>query len=65
MKRRSPRINPKTTDKPGVAEVRRWRVKLWEQGGRSLKGVMKLLRENAANRTGSPTKSARTRRRAA
>lgn len=31
-------------DDPGVAEVRRWRAKLWKQGGGTLKGVMDMLR---------------------
>jgi hypothetical protein len=31
-------------DDPVVAEVRRWRAKLWKQGGGTLKGVMEMLR---------------------
>lgn len=40
----------KTTDDPGVAEVRRWRAKLWRQGGGTLRGVMELLRAQRAGR---------------
>lgn len=54
----------KTPDEPGISEVRRWRSKLWMQGGGSLKGVMDLLRENAAAREAAK-KSPRIRKRSA
>ncbi len=50
----------RTIDEPGVAEVRRWRAKLWKQGGGTIRGVMDLLRENAAGR-GTAKKRARRR----
>jgi hypothetical protein len=55
--------NPKPTDEPGVAEVRRWRAKLWKQGGGTLRGVMALLRDQRAART--TKRPARARRRSA
>jgi hypothetical protein len=48
-----------TPDEPGVAEVRRWRAKLWKQGGGTLKGVMKLLRSNQQARAAPPKRSQR------
>lgn len=52
----------KTSDEPGVAEVRRWRERLLKQGGGTLKGVMNLLREAASAREAVNATSKRSRR---
>lgn len=46
-------------DEAGVVEVRRWRAKLWKQGGGTLKGVMELLRSNHKARAAAAKQSPR------
>lgn len=50
--------SPRTSaDEPGIAEVRRWRAKLWKQGGGTVKGVMELLRSKEPARKAAVRKS--------
>lgn len=41
------REKPLQNEDAGIADVRRWRAKLWNQAGGTLTGVMRLLRESA------------------
>ncbi len=51
----------RTRDEPGVTEVRRWRAKLWKQGGGTIRGVMDLLRAASSRRAATTKKPSRRR----
>jgi hypothetical protein len=55
---------PRFPDDPGIAEVRRWRDRVVKDAGGTLKGLMKLLRENETNRS-SPKGARNSRRKSA